>query len=151
MVLRTVGFQRGLQDSCCENGHFQCLLRNFPLCFSVRDVLMLNLQKCERGTARSSFSDVLPIGIGGACNSALNGPIDPKFCMWGTFDFCSSQGHMTSTEAKPIPASKCDWPLYRSYDLDLNRNQMHLPKDPHMQNFRSIGPLGAELQTPPVQ
>ena len=27
---------------------------------------------------------------------------------------------------------------------------MYLPKDPHMQNFRSIGPLGAELQTPPI-
>ena len=55
---------------------------------------------------------------------------------------------MTSTEDKPVLASKCDWPLYRSYDLDWNKNQMYLPKDPHMQNFRSFGPLGAELQTP---
>ena len=29
----------------------------------------------------------------------------------GTFDFCSSQGHMTSTEAKPVLASKCAVPL----------------------------------------
>ena len=71
--------------------------------------------------------------------------------MGGTFDFYSGQGHMTSTEAKPVLASKCDWPLYMSYDLDLNKNQMYLPKDPHMQNFKLIGPLGADLQTPPVQ
>ena len=33
----------------------------------------------------------------------------------GTFDFCSRQGHMTSTtEAKHVLASNCDWPLYRS-------------------------------------
>ena len=41
----------------------------------------------------------------------------------GTFDFCSSQGHMTSTEAKPVLASKCDWPLYRSHNLDLTKTQ----------------------------
>ena len=68
--------------------------------------------------------------------------------LWGTFDFCSSQGHI-STEAKPFLAPKCHWPLNMSYDLDLNKNQMYLPKDPHMQNFKLIGPLGAELQTPP--
>ena len=70
--------------------------------------------------------------------------------LWGTFDFCSSQGHI-STEAKPFLAPKCHWPLNMSYDLDLNKNQMYLPKDPHMQNFKLIGPLGADLQTPPVQ
>ena len=29
----------------------------------------------------------------------------------GTFDFYSGQGHMTSTEAKPVLASKWDLPL----------------------------------------
>ena len=28
-----------------------------------------------------------------------------------TFDFCSSQGYVTSTDAKPVLASTCNWPL----------------------------------------
>ena len=28
--------------------------------------------------------------------------------LWGIFEFCLSQGHMTSIEAKPVLASKCD-------------------------------------------
>ena len=47
---------------------------------------------------------------------------------------------MTSTQSKPV--------LQRSYDLDLSKNQMLLQKVPQMQNFKSFGPWGAELQSP---
>ena len=39
----------------------------------------------------------------------------------GTIDFCSSQGHMTSKEAKPVLASKCDLPLQRPCDLEFDK------------------------------
>ena len=53
------------------------------------------------------------------------------------------------TEAKPVLASKFDWPLWWPCDLGLTKNQMYISKDPHMQNFRSFGSLWAELQLHP--
>ena len=60
-------------------------------------------------------SKVQFLGQGGACNSAPNRPNDLKFCiqwlLWVTIEFWSSQGHVTSIEAKPFLAYKSDWPL----------------------------------------
>ena len=58
---------------------------------------------------------------------------------------------MTCIEANHIwrPEQVC--PLQRSCDLYFNKNKVYHQKDPHMQNFGSIGPLVAELQTHPYQ
>ena len=132
MVLRTVGFQRGLQDSCCENGHFQCfeifhsaLVFGIFLCWIYK-----NVKGGQQGLVfRTSCRQ------GGACNSAPNGPIDPKFCMWGTFDFCQGQGHMTSTEAKPVLASKCDWPLFFTGHMTLTWTKIKCTSHAKFQAF----------------
>ena len=64
------------------------------------------------------------------------------------FDFCSSQCHMTSIEANSIWWPDQVWPLLKTCDLGTDKNQNKRAKDPHIQNFMSFGPLGAELQHP---
>ena len=63
----------------------------------------------------------------------------PNDLLGGTFDFCTSQDQVTSTEAKPVLAPKCDWPLLWPCELGLSKNQMYIPKDPYIQILTFFG------------
>ena len=51
-------------------------------------------------------------------------------------------------EAKPVWRPKQLWPLENPGDIGLNKIQNKHAKVPFMQNFMSMGPMGAELQHP---
>ena len=87
-----------------------------------------------------------------ACNSAPNGPNDFKFCIQGTFvgynwvlvisRSCDLYRDWTCSGLQIWLASiEVTWPW-------LDQNSIVTHKAPSMQNFKSFGLFGAELQAP---
>ena len=88
----------------------------------------------------------------GTCNPAPNGPNDLKFCMQGAFvgyywvlvksrscDLYTGQSHLEARTGLDFIEVTWTW-------LDQNSILTHANS---MQNFKSFGPLGAELQASP--
>ena len=71
----------------------------------------------EKGAAKSRFLDS-GVAVTPPPMDQMTSNFTCEDLLGCTFDFC--QGCVSSTKCKPVLASKCNWPLYRSCDLDLN-------------------------------